>query len=86
MPRSQLEIPGTEQPRHPKIDEACDNYCRLKLKAKDLREKLKDAEVDLVMAMKAKELTCYRYEDTLIKLEPKDLVKVCDVADGEADE
>lgn len=36
MAKSQLEIPGTERPSHPKIDEAADNYIRLKVKKKDL--------------------------------------------------
>lgn len=68
MAKAQLQIPGTEAPSHPKIDEACDNYIRLKVKKKDLGEKLKEAEAELVAAMLAKGLHIYRYDNTLIRL------------------
>lgn len=85
MTKSQLQIPGTEGPSHPKIDEACDNYIRLKVKKKDLGEKLKEAEAELVAAMLAKELHIYRYDNTLIRLEDIAKVKIEDVADADAD-
>lgn len=85
MPKAQMEIPGTERPSHPKIDEAADNYIRLKVKKKDLSEKLKEAEAELVAAMHAKELLTYRYDNTLITIDPVEKIKVADVADADED-
>lgn len=86
MATKQTELPGTERPAIPEIDEAADAYRSVRDKRMKLTEQEITAKTNLIEVMRAnaKKLAVnaageriYRYDDEVVVLEPgKENVKV----------
>jgi hypothetical protein len=86
MPRTQLEIPGTEKPTISDIEDAAEAYVKLRERWQKLGEQLTTAKTALLTVMQkhAKDLSAngdgdriYTYDDEIVILKPgQDKVKV----------
>lgn len=63
MAKAQTEIPGTERPSIPEVEEAAEDYRALRDERMALAEKEAEAKRTLITKMKAHNQTAYRYED-----------------------
>jgi hypothetical protein len=61
--RKQQEIPGTEAPKHPEVEEAADNYVAFRDERMDLAVKEREAKKSLVEVMQRHSVTTYKYRD-----------------------
>lgn len=64
MAKKQTEIPGTEAPSIPAVEEAAEEYRAIRDERMALSEKETSAQAALVAAMTSHNLTSYRYEDS----------------------
>lgn len=84
MAKTQTEIPGTERPSNPEVEEAAEEYRLLRDQRMQLSEKEGQAKAALLEKLKAHNLTSYRYADQdgverKIMIQEKENVKIAKV-------
>jgi hypothetical protein len=80
----QTEIPGTERPSNPEVEEAAEEYRALRDERMHLQEKEGQAKAALLDRLKAHNLTSYRYADSdgverKIMIQEKENVKIAKI-------
>ncbi len=85
MAKKQLEIAGTERPKHAEIEAAADGYVQERNKRMKLTVKEKAAKVGLIAAMRKHDILVYRDDEhvppLLVTLSSKDDVRVEEASD-----
>jgi ABC-type Fe3+/spermidine/putrescine transport system ATPase subunit len=61
--RQQQEIPGTEAPKHPEIEEAAETYVAYRDERMDLAVKERESKKALVETMARHGVTMYKFKD-----------------------
>lgn len=78
MPKEvkQAHLEGMEPPSVPEIEEAAETYYSLNDKSWNLRSKVEEAREALLEKMKEHELTIYEYDNKVVSVQEKEIVKV----------
>ncbi len=72
----QGHIEGMEPPVIEEVEEAAEHYYGLNDKSWKLRGKVEEARNDLLEIMKKNELTSYEYDNKIVSVTEKEIVKV----------
>jgi len=72
----QAHLDGMDPPTITEIDDAAETYYSLNDKSWKMRGKVEEARDALLEIMKKHELTTYEYENKIVSVEEKEVVKV----------